>query len=263
MALVACRECQHEVSDVARACPQCGAPFPGRRHWQGTGYDWKSRTTVCGYPLVHIAYGRDARGKLRVAKGVIAIGQFAIGLITIAQFGIGFLFGFGQFFLALTAIAQVAADYPNLEVQDRARVKEENRRGVDQLLNLVGALLMLAIIIALFGIVNTLVLSVLERTRELGLLRAVGMTRRQVRTMVRTESIITSVMGAVLGLAIGVLFGVAIQKALESEGVDSLVVPVGSLIAYVLAAALAGVLAAVGPARKAAKLDVLQAISHE
>ena len=108
MALVACRECQHEVSDVARACPQCGAPFPGRRHWQGTGYDWKSRTTVCGYPLVHIAYGRDARGKLRVARGVIAIGQFAIGLVTIAQFGIGFLFGFGQFFLALTAVAQVA-----------------------------------------------------------------------------------------------------------------------------------------------------------
>jgi putative ABC transport system permease protein len=164
---------------------------------------------------------------------------------------------------ARSAIEQVAAAYPNLKVQDRARVKEENRRGVDQLLNLVSALLMLAIIIALFGIVNTLVLSVLERTRELGLLRAVGMTRRQVRTMVRTESIITSVMGAVLGLAIGVLFGVAIQKALESEGVDALVIPVGSLIAYVLTAALAGVLAAVGPARKAARLDVLQAISYE
>lgn len=108
MALVACRECQHEVSAVARACPQCGAPFPGRPHWQGTGCDWKSRTTICGYPVVHIAYGRDARGRLRVAKGVIAIGQFAIGLITIAQFGVGFLFGFGQFFVALTAVAQVA-----------------------------------------------------------------------------------------------------------------------------------------------------------
>ncbi len=108
MALVACRECQQEVSDVARACPQCGVPFPGRPDWQGTGYDWKSRRTVWGYPLVHVAFGRDARGKLRVAKGVIAIGQFGIGLITIAQFGIGFLFGFGQFFLAVTAIAQVA-----------------------------------------------------------------------------------------------------------------------------------------------------------
>lgn len=108
LALVSCRECQQEVSDVARACPQCGAPFPGRAYWQGTGLDWKSQATLWGYPLVHIAYGRDARGKLRVAKGVVAIGQFAIGLISIAQFGIGLLFGFGQFFVALTAVAQVA-----------------------------------------------------------------------------------------------------------------------------------------------------------
>ena len=108
MALVSCRECQHQVSNVARACPQCGAPFPARPNWQGTGYDWKSQTTVWGYPLVHIAYGRDAQGKLRIAKGVIAIGQFGIGLITLAQFGIGLLFGFGQFLAGLTVIAQVA-----------------------------------------------------------------------------------------------------------------------------------------------------------
>lgn len=108
MALVPCRECRREVSKTARACPQCGAPFPGRPHWQGTGYEWKSRVTVLGYPLVHVAYGRNARGKLRVAKGVIAIGQFGIGLITLAQFGIGLLFGFGQFCLGLTAVAQVA-----------------------------------------------------------------------------------------------------------------------------------------------------------
>ncbi len=108
MALVACRECQYDVSHTARACPQCRAPFPGRANWQGTGYEWKTGATLWGYPLVHIAFGRDARGKLRVAKGVIAIGQFAIGLITVAQFGIGLLFGFGQCFLALTAIAQVA-----------------------------------------------------------------------------------------------------------------------------------------------------------
>jgi hypothetical protein len=108
MALVPCRACRHEVSDIARACAQCGVPFPGRPGWQGTGYEWKSRITVWGYPLVHVAFGRNARGKLRIAKGVIAIGQFAIGVITIAQFGIGLLFGFGQFFLALTAVAQVA-----------------------------------------------------------------------------------------------------------------------------------------------------------
>jgi hypothetical protein len=106
--LVSCRECRCEVSKTARRCPQCKAPFPGRPQWQGSGYEWKSHTTVLGYPLVHVAFGRDARGRLRVAKGVIAIGQFAIGLVTLAQFGIGILFGFGQFFLALTAVAQVA-----------------------------------------------------------------------------------------------------------------------------------------------------------
>ena len=108
MALAPCRVCQHEVSGTARSCPQCGAMFPARPNWQGTGYDWKSQTTVWGYPLVHIAYGRDAYGKLRIAKGVIAIGQFGIGLITLAQFGIGFLLGFGQFLVGLTAVAQVA-----------------------------------------------------------------------------------------------------------------------------------------------------------
>ena len=85
MALASCRECQREVHRSARKCPYCRAPNPARADWQGTGRDWKSRATLCGYPLIHIAYGRNAQGKLRVAKGVIAIGQFAIGLIAIAQ----------------------------------------------------------------------------------------------------------------------------------------------------------------------------------
>jgi hypothetical protein len=106
--VASCRECQHEVSQAARKCPQCRAPNPGRANWRGTGYEWKSSTMIWGYPLVHIAYGRNAQGKLRVAKGVIAIGQFAIGLIVIAQFGVGFLFGFGIFVLALAAVAVVA-----------------------------------------------------------------------------------------------------------------------------------------------------------
>ena len=108
MAFVACRECQQEVSRVAQTCPQCRAPYPARAQWNGTGYDWKSKWTVCGYPLVHVAMGRDARGRLRVAKGVIAIGQFGIGVITIAQFGIGFLCGLGPFMLGLTAFGIVA-----------------------------------------------------------------------------------------------------------------------------------------------------------
>ncbi|MBN2103700.1 hypothetical protein JW835_06630 [bacterium] len=108
MNLVPCRECRHSVSRNARSCPECGAPFPARQIWNGWGFEWKSRTTYFGYPLIHVAFGRDARGKLRVAKGIIAVGQFAIGMITVAQFGIGFIFGLGQFILAFTAIAQFA-----------------------------------------------------------------------------------------------------------------------------------------------------------
>jgi hypothetical protein len=108
MPLARCRECQQEVSSEARSCPHCGAPFPARQRTSGRGFEWKSRQTFYGYPLVHIAFGRDAQNKIRVAKGVIAIGQFGIGLITFAQFGIGVLFGFGQFILGLTGIAQFA-----------------------------------------------------------------------------------------------------------------------------------------------------------
>lgn len=108
MSLTRCRECKEEVSDLAASCPHCGAPQPARQEWKGSGFEWKSEATWYGYPLVHIAVGRDAKGKLRVAKGIIAIGQFAIGLVTIAQFGVGILFGFGQFILGFIAIAQVA-----------------------------------------------------------------------------------------------------------------------------------------------------------
>jgi putative ABC transport system permease protein len=128
---------------------------------------------------------------------------------------------------------------------------------------MVTAMLGLALIIALFGITNTLALSVFERTRELGLLRAVGMSRRQTRRMIRWEAVIISVIGAVIGLAVGLFFGWALVKSLESEGITELVIPYGQLLAYVGAAALAGVLAALPPARRASRLNVLEAISTE
>ena len=118
-------------------------------------------------------------------------------------------------------------------------------------------------IIAFLGIINTLALSVFERTRELGLLRAVGMARAQVKGMIRGESVIISVMGAIIGLAVGVLFGWAVVAKLSGEGVSKLVIPVGQLIFYVLIAGVLGVIAALLPARRAARLDVLQAIAHE
>ncbi|HJP65517.1 MAG TPA: FtsX-like permease family protein, partial [Actinomycetota bacterium] len=162
-----------------------------------------------------------------------------------------------------SALDAVAKDYPNVQVRDQAEVKADQRRQINSLLGLVTALLALAIVIALFGIVNTLALSVFERTRELGLLRAVGMTRRQVRSMIRAESVITSVMGAILGLVVGVFFGFAVVRALSSQGIDTLQVPAVQLVSYVVLAALAGMVAAIWPARRAARLDVLAAISYE
>jgi putative ABC transport system permease protein len=148
-------------------------------------------------------------------------------------------------------------------VKDQDAFTEERRAPVNRLLSLVYALLGLAVLIAVLGIVNTLALSVMERTREVGLLRAVGMTRRQLRAMVRWESVAIAVLGAVLGIVLGVVFGVALQSALSEEGLEVLAVPWGRLAAFLLLAALVGVLAAVWPARRAAKLDVLHAITTE
>jgi putative ABC transport system permease protein len=124
-------------------------------------------------------------------------------------------------------------------------------------------MLALAIIIALIGIGNTLALSIVERTRELGVLRAVGMTRKQLRSTIRWESVIIAVQGALLGLLIGVFFGWALVTAMADEGLNTFTVPVVSLVVVVVLAALAGVVAAVMPARRAARLDVLRAIVTE
>lgn len=159
--------------------------------------------------------------------------------------------------------AKIKPDYPQLKVQDQKRFLKEQGDQVRPLIVAVSALLMLSIIIALLGITNTLALSVLERTRELGLLRAVGMGRRQMRRMVRWESVIISVLGAVLGIAVGLVFGVAIVRALHSSGLGLLRVPVGTLITLLVVAALAGMGAAVFPARRAARLDILEAIAQE
>jgi putative ABC transport system permease protein len=125
------------------------------------------------------------------------------------------------------------------------------------------ALLALAVIIAILGIVNTLLLSVFERTREIGLLRAIGMEREQVRSMVRVESIAIAVLGAILGLVIGVTSAAAIRSAMTDDGFAVLDIPYLQLLVVVVAAALVGVLAALWPARRAARLDILRAITTE
>ena len=131
------------------------------------------------------------------------------------------------------------------------------------MLNLIYAMLALAVFIALLGIANTLALSTFERTRELGLLRAIGMTRGQLRSTVRYEAVIISLLGTALGLAVGVGFGWAMVRALAGEGLHRLVIPAGPLGSVVAVAALAGVAAAVLPARRAARLDILGAISSD
>jgi putative ABC transport system permease protein len=154
------------------------------------------------------------------------------------------------------------AGFPTAKPETIDQFKADQRKQVDQILGLVYALLSLSVIVALLGIVNTLALSVHERTRELGMLRAVGMTRRQVRRMVRGEAVITAVIGAVLGLVLGVAFAAILSRPLASEGFK-LAIPVGTLVILLVLAALAGVLAAIPPARRAAKVDVLRAVTTE
>jgi len=161
------------------------------------------------------------------------------------------------------AITSVAAAHASADVLDKDAFLDVVNSEVDTMLGMFYALLMLAVVIALLGIANTLALSILERTRELGLLRAVGMGRSQVRSTVRWESIIIAVFGTTLGLAIGTFFGWAIVRVMADEGIDTLTVPVGDLVVVTVIAALAGAMAAVMPARRAAKLDVLKALTTE
>ena len=158
-------------------------------------------------------------------------------------------------------LTKALAAYPNLKIQTAAQFKATQKKQFATLLNFVYVLLALSILIASFSVVNTMALSVIERTREIGLLRSIGMIRRQVRAMIRGEAVVVSLLGAVLGLVLGVSLGAAIVHAASSSGISVLVIPVPTVIVVLIIAALIGVLAAVFPARRAAKLDVLQAIA--
>lgn len=164
---------------------------------------------------------------------------------------------------AKPGLEAIVAGYPGAKLQDLAEYKKAQTDQANQFLVIVYVLLALALVIAIVGVVNTLLLSVYERTRELGLLRAVGMTRRQVRSSIRLESVVISLMGTLVGLVIGLVFGWALVRALADEGITSFGIPWSQLAVIVVIAVLAGVAAALYPARRAARLDVLAAIASE
>jgi putative ABC transport system permease protein len=154
----------------------------------------------------------------------------------------------------------VLAGFPDAKVQTISQFINNQLAGLTTLLNLLYVLLSLSIVVSLFGIVNTLVLTVFERTRELGMLRAVGMSRRQVRRMIRHESVITALLGAAFGIPLGILLALLVGAAINF---GTFTVPVGTLIVFVIAAVIAGLIAAIWPARRAGKLNVLQALQYE
>jgi putative ABC transport system permease protein len=163
---------------------------------------------------------------------------------------------------AKPALERALAAYPDVKVASRSQFANDQITWVSKMLAILYVLLGLAVIVSLFGIINTLVLSVFERTRELGMLRAIGMSRRQVRRMIRHESIITSLIGATMGIALGVFLAILVTTALASQGLR-FALPVGSLASFAIVAIAAGSLAAILPARRAARLDPLTALQYE
>ncbi|RFU40744.1 ABC transporter permease [Actinomadura logoneensis] len=161
------------------------------------------------------------------------------------------------------AIERTLSARPDVKVQDQSALKADARKQVDGFVTFLTILLIMSVVIAAVGVVNTLALSVIERTREIGLLRAIGISRRQLRRMIRAESVVIAVFGALLGIGIGVAFGAALQHALRDKGLSELSVPVGTLAGYLVVAAVIGVLAALWPAWRAGRMDVLKAISTE
>ena len=159
-----------------------------------------------------------------------------------------------------TTLETALKDFPNAKAQTREEFVDNQISGLNSILNILYVLLALSVIVSLFGIVNTLVLTVFERTRELGMLRAIGMTRRQVRRMIRHESVITALIGGVLGIILGVVLG-----ALLIARVDFIefALPTSQIITFAIATIVVGILAAIFPARRAARLDPLKALQYE
>jgi putative ABC transport system permease protein len=152
--------------------------------------------------------------------------------------------------------------YPIAEIKTQDQFVKAQLDQLNPIIALLYALLAISVIISVFGIVNSLVLSIFERTREIGMLRAIGLSRRQTRRMVRYESVITSVIGGILGTIVGIFFGFVMSKGLENQGIQ-FSVPIVQLVIFLVVSALVGVLAAILPARRASRVKVLEALAYE
>jgi putative ABC transport system permease protein len=160
------------------------------------------------------------------------------------------------------ALTAAAADFSDATVHTGAAFASDYTKGFSSFLNFLYVLLAFSVVVSLFGMVNTLVLSVFERTRELGMLRTIGMTRRQARRMIRHESVITALIGAALGLPLGIFLAALVTRALSKYDI-AFSIPLPELIAFTIVAILAGLAAAIMPARRASRLDVLDALHYE
>jgi putative ABC transport system permease protein len=169
----------------------------------------------------------------------------------------------GQEKQAYAALKKAMEPYPQYQVRDQTDYKQELKDQIGQLLNMVYGLLALAIIVAVLGVVNTLALSVVERTREIGLMRAIGMSRRQLRRMIRMESVVIALFGALLGLGLGMGWGATAQKLLALEGLNVLDIPWTTIIGVFIGSAFVGLFAALIPAFRAGRMNVLNAIATE
>jgi ABC-type antimicrobial peptide transport system permease subunit len=158
------------------------------------------------------------------------------------------------------ALDRALDEFPNAKAQTKEDFVDNQISGLNSILNILYVLLALSVIVSLFGIVNTLVLTVFERTRELGMLRAIGMTRRQVRRMIRHESVITALIGGVLGIVLGIVLGALLIARVDFIEFS---LPTTQIIVFAIAAIVVGILAAIFPARRAARLDPLQALQYE
>lgn len=234
-----------------------------------SSYGWSTGTMLTvQFPYApkptHRRIGGVYRGNALIAGFVVSLATYAANFPTQRDLAILANPAPGQTLGAAdTALSSDLSAYPTLTIQTKQQFVDANSMSIDQAQSLIDVLLVLSIVIAALGVVNTLALSVLERARELGLLRALGLTRRQTRSMVRWEAVIIALLGALLGLVIGAGMGTAVVRALASQGLSKLSVPAVQLLIYVVVAFFIGVLAAVLPARRAARLNILEAIASE